>query len=173
MFKDRSTFDVVVWLMFLILPLSSALAAPRWLDGVMIQKKGSDYIYIFPATRTRMSVQRNPAGEISIGRTISVMYSLKVMGRSRFIGLDASFLSAKQQAELSPRLSVIEASKTFGFMVRDSIQPMMHIHIEPSFMEGRVSTEPLQQKIAREGNLTVIFEVTKSGALRIVQAILD
>jgi len=58
-------------------------------------------------------------------------------------------------------------------MVRDSIQPMMHIHIEPSFMVDRVGTESLQQKVARQGNLTVIMGVTKSGALRIVQAILD
>jgi hypothetical protein len=163
----------MVWLMFLILPLSSVVAAPRWQDGVMIQKKGPDYIYVFPAKRVRVSVSRNPAGEISIGRSISVMYALKVMGRSRFIGLDASFLSEEQLAKLNPRLSVTEASKDSGFIVRDSIQPMIHIHIEPSFMEGKVSTESLRQKIAREGNLTVIFGVTKSGALRIVQAILD
>jgi len=161
------------WLMFALLSLSNVVAAPRWQDGVMVQHKGADYIYVFPATRTRMSVSRNPAGEITISRSISVMYSLKVMGRNRFIGLSTSFLSGEQQTKFNPRLSTTEASKAAGFMVRDSIQPMMHIHIEPSFMANRVSTETLQQTIARQGNLTVIMGVTKSGALRIVQAILD
>jgi len=157
----------LAWLILLILPLSVAAAAPRWQDGVMIQRKGSDYIYVFPV---HISV-RNPTGEITLSHSISVMYSLKMMGKSRFIGLSASLLPAEHK--IAPRLTITEGSKASGFMVRDSIQPMMHINIEPSFMAGRVSTESLQHKIAREGNLTVILGVTKSGALRIVQAILD
>jgi hypothetical protein len=159
--------------MFLIFPLFLA-ARPQWQDGVMVQKKGSSYIFIFPTNRL-MTPSQNLAGEITIGNSIAVIYALKVLrsSRTRFIGLDGSTLSAEEFAKLKPRLSTTNASNTFGFMVRDSIQPTMNIYIEPSFMAGKIDTQPLEQRIARQGNLTVVFGATKSGQLRILQAILD
>ncbi len=155
----------------LIFPL---FIAAQWQDGVMVQKARSSYIFAFPTNRI-MTPSQNLAGEITIGHSIAVMYALKVLrsSRTRFIGLDGSVLSAEQFAKLRPRLSTTNASNTLGFMVRDSIQPTMHIYIEPSFMAGKIDTQPLQQRIARQGNLTVVFGVTRSGQLRIIQAILD
>lgn len=165
--KDRVAMLI---LLFSLLDVSAQRA--QWQDSVMVRKIGSNYIFIFPDTR--VTPFQNVAGEITVSRSVAVMYAIKIIrGQSRFIGLDGSVLPPEELAKLKPRLRTINASKNFGFLIRDSIQPDMHIHIEPSFMAGKISTELLQQRIAREGNLTVIFAASKSGQLRILQAILN
>jgi hypothetical protein len=132
----------------------------RWQDGVIIQKTNGGYIYLFPSTQGRIKGTINPAGVINVGQTITVMYSLKLIGRAktRFIGMDATRTSG-----ISPELTVAKASKAFGFFVRDTNQSTIEITIEPSFMQKIKNFEEtkLHNIIASQGNLNVTLSEKK------------
>ena len=124
---------------------------------VITQKVGNSYIFIFPATQGRITATETPAGRIDIGTTITVMYGLKVSkGRSRFILMDGT-----KTEGITPKLTMQHTDKLFGFKVKDVNQPLLHIYIDPSFMEKMPpdSKDKLEgEKPAREGNLDVIIE---------------
>ena len=163
------------WLTLLLslLLANTLIAQPslKWQDGVLIQKVGQSIIYIFPSTEGRVTAIENPAGVITIGSTITISYALKVVsiGKARFIGLDASAITAKALEAANPRLKVVKADKLFGFLLRDTKVPTLEIHIAPSFMENKVTQE---EKIVRQGNLSVTIGQV-NGQLKILNAWLD
>lgn len=151
------------WLILLaVVLLHTQLKADRWTwkDGVIVQKTNGGYLYIFPSTHGRIRSVQNPAGVISVGSTITVMYSLRLIGRAktRFIGMDTSRTSG-----ISPNLTVARAGKAFGFFVRDTNQSTLEIAIEPSFMQklARQTEKYTQESIASEGNLNVTLSEKK------------
>lgn len=127
---------------------------------MIVQKTGNGYLYLFPATQGRIRGNVNPAGVINVGSTITVMYSLKLIGRAktRFIGMDASRTSG-----VSPNLTVARATRSFGFFVRDTNQSTLSITIWPSFMQKIKNLEEskIRSTIATQGNLNVTLEEKK------------
>ncbi len=121
---------------------------------MIVQKTGNGYLYLFPAAHGRLQTHDNPAGVINVGDTITVMYSLKLIGeaRTRFIGMDAT-----RTTGISPNLTVTKATKSFGFFVRDTNQSTLEIDIAPSFMQKikRLTEDQLKTQIASQGNLNV------------------
>ena len=132
----------------------------RWQDGVIIKKTGGGYLYLFPATQGRIKSNQNPAGVINVGETITVMYSLQLIGRAktRFIGMDATRTSG-----ISPNLTVAKMSKSFGFFVRDTNSSTIEIAIEPSFMQKirKLTEKELRTAVASQGNLDVTLAEKK------------
>ncbi len=143
--------------------LHQSLKADQWRlqDGVIVQKTGNGYLYLFPATHGRLKTTANPAGVINVGDTITVMYSLKLIGaaKTRFIGMDATRTSG-----IAPHLTVTKADKSFGFFVRDTNQTELEIAIEPSFMQKikRLTESELKTEIASQGNLNVTLAEKKN-----------
>lgn len=139
----------------LLLPSKSLLSEQwKWQDGVIVHKTDGGYLYLFPYTQGRIAAPENPAGVINVGDTITVMYSLKLIGRAktRFIGMDTS-----RATGVSPRLTVKKAQKAFGFFIRDTNQSVLDITIEPSFMQkiAKQSEKNMRDTIASQGNLNV------------------
>ncbi len=147
-------------LLLLLNPLTLFCDQWKWQDGVIVQKTGNGYLYLFPATQGRIKGNENPAGVINVGDTITVMYSLHLIGhaKTRFIGLDAS-----RATGISPNLTVAKTSKSFGFFVRDTNQSTIEIAIEPSFMEKirKLEEKELKNSIANQGNLNVTLSEKK------------
>lgn len=156
-----------------VLSLSTTQAALSWQDGVLIDKVGSGYIYIFPSTQGRVKANDEPAGKIQVGDTITVMYALKVIrsGKARFIALDGSKIPPSELDKLKPRLSVVQMDKQFGFLVKDKTSPKLNVYISPSFMAEKTSREGLKDKVARGGNLNVL--IGGDGKLKVLKVILD
>ena len=128
----------------------------QWKDGVIAQKIGSNYMFVFPTSQGRIKATTTPVGKIRIGDNITILYALKVKGKVRFISLDAS----KSQATLKPDLMVENTGETFGFFVRDTSQGNLKIYIDPNLSGlGQVVQEKLnaieKEKIAQRGNLNV------------------
>lgn len=164
--------------MLLLVAISTISAEPvQMQNGVIIHKVGNAYLFIFPASQGRLKATDNPAGIIEIGKSIKVMYALKIInkGKARFIGLDGSTLSPKLQKQLKPVLKTQNMNELFGFLVKDTNQPLLHMHIKPGFMDkaSEVTQEDIKEKMARQGNLTVIFGPASDGGLKIMAAILD
>lgn len=126
-------------------------------DNVLIKKVGDSYIFIFPSTQGRIKGNSRPAGRIDIGKTITVKYAFEVIGtgKSRFILIDAT-----KDGGITPKLTVEQADKLFGFMLRDSNNKQVDIHIDPSFMQKvpKNTKSALQKEMVREGNLDVVIE---------------
>ncbi len=131
---------------------------------MIIKKVGTSYIFVFPSAQGRIATIENPAGKITIGKTITVIYALKIIGKARFIGVDNS--------SIPPELTAAQSSKLFGFMVRDSRQPNLDIRINPSFMAKLETAKQVQGKMARQGNLNLVLATDDHG-IKIVSVILD
>ncbi len=131
---------------------------------MIIKKVGASYIYVFPSAQGRIKSTDNPAGKIEIGKTVTVIYALKIMGKARFIGLDGS--------TISPKLTVAQSDKLFGFMVRDSKQSDINISINPTFMSKLERVSDVQEKMARQGNLSVTLAPVDHG-VKIISVVLD
>ena len=148
------TWQIVVAVLLLLPHPISRAERPRWQDGVIIQRTDRGYLYLFPATQGRIKGNANPAGVINVGETITVMYSLRLIGRARtrFIGVDATLSPG-----VSPRLKVTKAMRAFGFFVRDTNQATLDITIERSFMRKleKATTEQSHNAVATQGNLNV------------------
>ncbi len=109
---------------------------------------------MFPSTQGRIKGNENPAGVINVGDTITVMYSLHLIGhaKTRFIGMDAT-----RATGIAPNLTVSKAGKSFGFFVRDTRQSQIEIDIEPTFMQKiqKLAESELHNAVASSGNLNV------------------
>ncbi len=116
-------------------------------NGVMVQKTGSETLFVFPPA------VRNPSGRITVGRTIEVMYVINVQGsNARFIAMDAGTVH-----KFSPSLLVEnKQAPAMGFFIKDTNQKMLDVHISPKFTH-EINRKSVQQKIGREGNLKVSF----------------
>ena len=158
----KQWLKLLVGLLLLSLLIPSQSKADQWRtqDGVIIQKTGGGYLYIFPANKGRLKGEDNPAGVINVGQTITVMYSLKLIGdaKTRFIGMDAT-----RTAGISPNLTVTKAQESFGFFVRDTNQSTLEIDIASSFMDKikKLTEQELKTKIASQGNLNVTLSEKK------------
>ena len=143
----------------------SCLDAARVQDGVIIQKIGSTYVYVFPTENGRIKGSDNPAGVITVGNNIAVAYALKIMrfGSARFIGFYGPNLH-------EPKLRVVNAKENFGFLVKDKTQPVLDVQINPSFMAE--TKKKTQEKIARAGNLNVTLKREKYG-FKVLKVVLD
>lgn len=156
----RTWLKLLAGLLLLATPFP--LKADQWKtqDGVIIQKTGGGYLYIFPANVGRLKGIENPAGVINVGQTITVMYSLHLIGnaKTRFIGMDAS-----RTAGIAPNLTVTKAQKSFGFFVRDTNQSTLEIDIASSFMDKmrKLTEQELKTEIASQGNLNVTLSEKK------------
>ena len=141
------------------------LEAARVQDGVIIQKIGSTYVYVFPTETGRIKGSDNPAGVITIGTNIAVAYALKIMhsGSARFIGFYGPNLQ-------EPKLKVVKAEENFGFLVKDKTQPVLDVQINPTFMAE--TKKQMQDKIARQGNLNVTLKREKDG-YKVLKVVLD
>lgn len=144
----------------LLLLAQSVVAEERRQDGVIIHKTpGGGYMFIFSK-----GVSETAAGKITIGSTITVAYGLKILGgHARFVLFDTS------KAPVEPKLSVEQAAKTFGFLVKDANVPRLHIFIEPSFM-SKSQEKTTEEKVARHGNLNVFIE--RNGQLVRIQKVI-
>jgi hypothetical protein len=133
-----------------------------WQDGVVVQKIGPEYMFVFPAVYGRLppvfQSPSNPSGKIQVGSTITIAYALKLSkGNARFIALDASKLPAKALNRLNPNLKVENNEQVaFGFLVKDTSQPNLNVHINPKF-GASMSKEVANQRIGNEGNLNVVI----------------
>lgn len=136
-----------------------------------MQRTGGGYLYIFPATQGRTKGNDNPSGVITVGNSITVAYSLRLVGHSkaRFIGLDST-----RTAGISPNLFVVKASRAFGFFVRDANQTTLDVVIEPSFMAklAKATVREAQRAVASEGNLSVTL-TEKDRKIVIWRVVLD
>ena len=143
-------------------------------DGVLIQKVGATYLFIFPSYEGRLKASDNPAGTISIGSTVTVAYALKIIkgGRARFVGVDGSTIPPDVFDTLKVALKTQRASKLFGFMVRDTRQPKLDITISPEFMAKVKNKRKLTETVVREGNLNLILAPDAEG-FKIVSVVLD
>lgn len=144
-------------------------------DSVIVKRIGQTYLFVFPSAMGRFAgASQNPAGKLEIGQTVTIEYALKIIkgGKARFIGVDGSQLSSAAIDAMRVKLSVEPKSETFGFIVRDSKQPVLHVHINPSFMAEKRSKAEVKEKIAREGNLNVILQRDKDG-VKILKVYLD
>lgn len=150
----RTWLKLLAGLLPLLIPLHLKADQWKWQDGVLVQKTGNGYLYLFPSTQGRIKGNETPAGVINVGDTITVMYSLHLIDRAktRFIGMDAT-----RSKGISPSLTVTKAQKSFGFFVRDTNSPTLEIDIESSFMQKLQSLKEKELKtvIAAHGNLNV------------------
>lgn len=130
----------------------------EWMNGVIAQKLGSQYVFVFPTSKGRIKAVATPTGKIQIGDNITILYALKVRGKARYIFLD----SEKAQATLKPNLIVENKKETYGFLVRDTTQGNLKVYIDQNLIDiGQVVQEKLnsieKEKIARQGNLNVVL----------------
>ncbi len=127
---------------------------------MIVKKVDNGYLYMFPSTQGRIKGNENPAGVINVGSTITVMYSLHLIGRAktRFIGMDAT-----KTTGISPNLTVAKTQKSFGFFVRDTNQSTLEIDIEPTFMQKiqKLTEQELHSAVASQGNLNVTLSERK------------
>jgi hypothetical protein len=136
----------------------------KWNDGVIVQKVGPEFMFVFPSPKGRITAIATPSGKIQIGNTITIKYSLKItqLNRARFISLDASKLPIKSQ-DIAPNLTIDNKNDViFGFLVKDTGQGQLDIFIDPKFAENisqlaQNRLKLIQQKIGHEGNLNVIM----------------
>jgi len=158
---------ICVILLALILPLHAE--SWRMQDGVIISKVGNSYIFVFPSTKGRITGIAEPAGKIKVGKTIAVVYALKIIGsgRARFIGFDAT----QAHTDPKPTLRVEEGYKTFGFAVKDANNPNLDIHMDPEFAK-KVGASLRGEKVARQGNLYVTIGKDKD-TLKIIRVDLN
>jgi len=154
-------------LIALILPLHAE--SWRMQGGVIINKVGNSYIFVFPSTEGRITGIAEPAGKIKVGKTITVVYSLKIIGggRARFIGFNAT----QAHTDPKPTLSIEEGYKTFGFAVKDANNPNLDIHIDPEFAK-KVGASLRGEKVAKQGNLYVTIGKGKD-TLKVVRVDLN
>lgn len=126
-------------------------------DGVIIQKTGSSYLFIFPTSKGSIRATANPAGKIMVGNTVEVMYSLKLAGSARFINVEG-------RAELRPKLEV-KSMPVLGFLIKDTRKPQIDITISPKFMAKVREIDPktLREKVATQGNLNVTISYQHGG----------
>ena len=138
-----------IWLLLLSVIASDAIAQP----DVIVHKVGRGYLYVFPHTISNV----NPAGVINVGSTITVMYSLRLIGtaRARFIAMDAT-----RTRGITPNLTVMKhTTKSFGFFIRDTNQKVLDIAIDPSFMRKieKLNEKQIVNAVAAQGNLNVLL----------------
>lgn len=155
----------------LLLTCASAWAQFSEQDGVLVQKTGPAYLYVFPASQGRLRVTSEPSGNIKVGTNIVVMYMLHVQqgGKSRFIQLDAAKVPESVRKEIVPKLEAALNQKKvdMAFIVKDSTQRNLNINIGSGLMatirrkaQEKAATE--QQVISRQGNLNVTFKRGKT-----------
>jgi len=151
----------------LLIALSATIHAKEWTleSGVIVQQIGNSYLFVFPSNKGRIRGIAEPAGKIQVGSTISVVYSLKIMGggKARFIGFDASPASTDPK----PKLSVEQAYQTFGFLVKDANNPKLDVHVDPEFAKKAGKTLR-GEKVAAHGNLYVTLG-RNDGTLKITR----
>lgn len=151
-------------------------AYPVSIEGdVIVKRIGDSYMFVFPAPRGRFILANtNPAGEIFIGKTVSVAYALKIIqgGKARFVSVDGSKIPHDVIDRLRIALAVRRAGKFFGFFVHDSRQPNLNISISPSFMKNAANKVSMGEQIARSGNLSVTLAPAGNG-VKVLKVILD
>jgi hypothetical protein len=125
---------------------------------------------IFPSSQGRLITSDNPAGMIKIGQTITVAYALKLIrtGRARFVGVDASKLPSADNLKI--QVTIQQAPKPFGFIVKDTRQPKLDITINPKFM-AKVKGN-LQEAVVQQGNLNITL-ASVPGGFKIISIVLD
>ncbi len=122
-------------------------------NGVIVQRTGQETLFVFPP-----EVQK-PSGRITVGKTIEVMYFMKVGGgNARFISMNAGTTH-----QSTPNLRVDnKEGPTMGFYIKDTAQPMMDVHIDPKFTHD-INKKTVQTRIGREGNLKVSLGKSEKG----------
>lgn len=134
----------------------------KWQDGVIVQKIGSGFVFVFPSSQGRIMATAKQSGKIKIGKTITILYALQIekSKNARYVALDGSKLSTT--TELKPELKVEGKDDVLGFVVQDTSQDVLNIYINSSFTKtiGKIAQDKLnriqKEKIARQGNLNVV-----------------
>ncbi len=144
----------------------------KWQDGVIVQKLGQQFTFVFPSNKGRITAVARPSGKIQIGKTITLLYALKVApgANARFV----SFGGPKVTRSIKPELNVENNGSTFGFLIRDTGQDKLDIHIDPGFMknigeQAQDRMNEVQQRIANGGNLNVVVDSSDKVNFKIVR----
>jgi hypothetical protein len=140
-------------------------------EGVIVQKVGTAYMFVFPGENAQLHSVAEPKGIVQVGDTITILYWLRIYGdQPRFIAMDAPI---KVRPQLFP---VTKTGNKWlgGFLIRDSNQKQLDISISPKLWKQvrsvptRKQLSELEKTMSKMANLSVTiggdathFKITK------------